>query len=113
MTEFIPGQRIKEFIKNLQPPSDFDPEFEYGFYDGDYVVADKPVVALRPELERVRVAAETLWPNQVVTFPELLRWVRNGAEDPLNKELTLEVPSGAEQEKTVLLIKNGVFTRHL
>lgn len=48
----------------------------------------------------------------MVTFPEVLCWVRKVTEDPLNKELTLDMPSGAEQEKTVLLIEHGVFTRY-
>lgn len=48
----------------------------------------------------------------MVTFPELLCWVRKVTEDLLNKELTLEVPSGTEQEKTVLLVEHGVFTRY-
>ncbi|MDE0644930.1 MAG: hypothetical protein OXH84_01660 [Gammaproteobacteria bacterium] len=83
-----------------------------GFYDGYYLVARKSTVDLRPELEKIRVAAETQWQNRVITFAELLRWVRNGAEDPLTQESTIEVISGAEQDKTVLLIKNGVFDRH-
>lgn len=113
MHRYIPGQQIKEFMKTVHPPTDVDAAFEYGFYDGDYVVASKPTIDLRPELEKIRVAAETKWQNQVITFAELLRWVRKGAEDPLTQELTIEVPTGgAEQDRTVLLIKNGVFDRH-
>lgn len=112
MTKYIPGQKIKEFTKDIQPPSDYDAEFEYGFYKGDYLVIRDSIAHLRPELEKIRVAALTRWQNRLITFPEIIRWVKDGARDPLTEEDTLQVPAGAEQSKTVLLIENGVFVRH-
>lgn len=112
MTKYVPGQKIRDFVKNIQPPSDVGAGFEYGFYDGDYAVISDSKVQLRPELEKIRLAAFTLWQNRLITFPEILQWVRHGATDPLTDEKTMQVPGGDEQRKTVLLIKNGVFVRH-
>lgn len=112
MTEYIPGQQIKEFIKSVQPPAEYDAEFEYGYYDGEYVVAGKPEIPFLAELEKIRDAASTLWQNQLIPFADLILWVKNGAVDPLTDEQTMQVTPGDEQKKTVLLIVNGVFVRH-
>ncbi|MXZ56433.1 MAG: hypothetical protein F4Z14_09740 [Gammaproteobacteria bacterium] len=112
MTDYVPGQKIREFIKAIQPPSDYDADFEYGFYDGDYAVISDSTNHLRPELEKIRMAARTLWQDRLITFPEILRWVKNGAKDPLTDKKTMQVSAGDEQGKTVLLINNGVFVRH-
>ena len=111
MTKYIPGQQIRDFVRDMQPPSDFDAGFEYGFYDGDYAVIGESKVQLRPELEKIRLAALTLWQNRLITFPEILQWVKRGATDPLTDEKTMQVLTGDEQRKTVLLIKNGIFVR--
>ncbi|MXW07422.1 MAG: hypothetical protein F4X56_00880 [Gammaproteobacteria bacterium] len=112
MTDYVPGQKIKEFIKAIQPPSDYDADFEYGFYDGDYAVIDDSTVHFRPELEKIRTAALTLWQDQLITFPDIINWVKSGAKDPVTHKETLQVAAGDEQRKTVVLIDNGVFVRH-
>ena len=111
-TEYIPGQQIREFIETIQPPADCEQSFEYGFYSGDYSVTNSPYPPLRRELEKVRVAAFTRWQNRLINFDEIIQWVEGGAEDPLTKERTLDVAPGTQQEITVLLINNEVFTRH-
>ena len=112
MTEYVPGQKIKEFIKAIKPPSDYDADFEYGFYNGDYAVISDSTNHSRPEFEEIRKAARTLWQDRLITFPELIQWVKNGAKDPLTDKKTMQVSAGDEQRKTVLLINNGVFVRH-
>ncbi|MXZ56775.1 MAG: hypothetical protein F4227_02255 [Gammaproteobacteria bacterium] len=111
MTRYVPGQQIKDFIKDIQPPSEYDADFEYGFFNGDYAVSSEPPTLSRPELEKIRTAAVTQWQNRVATFPEIIHWQKNGAKDPLTEEFTMEVPAGDEQRKTVLLIENEVFVR--
>lgn len=112
MTDYVPGQKIKEFIKGIQPPSDYDEDFEYGFYNGDYAVISDSTVHFRPELEKIRIAALTLWQDRLITFPQIVQWVKNGARDRLTDKKTVQVSAGDEQRKTVVLIDNGVFIRH-
>lgn len=112
MSRYVPGARIKEVIDEMKPSEAANAAFERGFYDGQYEVAKTSQASLRPELERMRVAAQTLWPNQLVTLDEIMKWVADGAMDPIKDEPTLPNPPSDVQRTTVLLINNDVFKRH-
>lgn len=112
MSRYVPGSRIKEFIDEMKPSEAAKAAFERGFYDGEYEVVATARGNLRPELERMRVAAQTLWPRKLATLDEIMKWVAEGAMDPIKKEPTLPSPTDDVQGTTVLLINNDVFKRH-
>ena len=111
MTKSIPGQRLDEIAKRMQSSEAIDAAFKNGFYHCDYVVTSNPKIPLRPEFEKIRVAAHTRWQNRLISFYALNQWLRDGAEDPFTCEPTIEDTLGREQDLAVLLIKNGVFTK--
>ena len=73
--------------RGIRPSVAVDLAFEYGFYEGDYVVVAEPKAPFRPQMEQIRRAAETKWPGQLVAFEDIVAWTDEGAPDLLTGSL--------------------------
>lgn len=110
---YKPGEQIREFVDTIGSSEAVDRAFELGFYKGKYTVDSRSTTSLRPELEQIRNAARTKWPNQVIiTFEDIMNWVEVGAPDPLSDEKLMSTSPLDPQKRAVLLINNGLFEQH-
>ena len=63
---YEPGKQIKKVVDEVEPSRASGEAFERGFYEGEYDVVAVPRIPLRHELELIRQAAQTKWPNVLV-----------------------------------------------
>ena len=113
MGKYVPGERIAAFTDTVRPSVAAETAFEHGFYDADYVVVMHPKTPLRPELEAIRHAAATKWPQEnLVAFSNIVEWVGEGAPDLLTGDKVMGASPLDPQKRAVLLINNGLFERH-
>ena len=111
MGKYVPGAQIKAFTETVRPSMAVEVAFEHGFYEGDYAVVSTPGTPLRPELEKIRQAAHTRWPQTEVSFGDIIDWVREGAPDVLTGELPMRASPLPPEKGALHLIHNGVFER--
>ena len=107
-----PGKQIKKVVDEMEPSRASEEAFERGFYEGEYDVVAAPRVPLRHELELIRQAVQTKWPNVLVSFDRIADWVSEGAIDPISGEQMMGNSPLDPQKRAVLLINNGLFERH-
>ena len=112
MGNYIPGEKGLAVARGIRPSVAVDLAFEYGFYEGDYVVVAEPKAPFRPQMEQIRRAAETKWPDQLVAFEDIVAWTDEGAPDLLTGSCGMAESPLSAQKRAVLLINNGVFERH-
>ena len=111
MSRYVPGAQIKAFMDTVRPSMASELALERGFYDGDYDVVAVPKTPLRPQLEKVRRAAYAKWPQTVISFENIVDWVREGASGTLTGEFGMRVSPSTPEKGAVRLINNGVFER--
>ena len=111
MRGYVPGQKSSAVARGIRPSVAVDLAFERGFYEGDYTVIGDPNVPFRPEMERVRRAAETKWHDRIAAFDEIVEWTDRDAPDVRTGNVTMSGSPLSAQKRAVLLINNGVFER--
>ncbi len=112
MGRYVPGAQVAAFTDTVRPSVAAEAAFQHGFYDGDYVVVLDPKTPLRPELEAIRRAAATKWPDKIVAFSNIVDWAGEGAPDLLTGKTGMTASPLVPQDRAVLLINNGLFERH-
>lgn len=111
MGNYIPGEKCLAVAKGIRPSVAVELAFEHGFYEGDYVVVGESKVPFRPQMERIRRAAETKWSGELVRFEDIVAWTDEVAPDFLTGSFGMAESPLTAQKRAVLLINNGVFER--
>lgn len=112
MGNYVPGEKGMAAAKGIRPSMAVEAAFEQGFYSGNYKVLTEPQIPFRPELEKIRQAALTTWPNTIMSFDSIVDWVGEGAIDPIRGEHLMGRSPLEPQKRAVLLINNGLFERY-